>query len=162
MATFIQIEKGPDFEVYQGQDPDCVQRLDWRQGAIRSIYVGHVGVESADIFIRHFERQARVSGKERGKERITVLHDVWDSTGYEGPFRMKLSEWARKNASSVAMFHTLSRSKIWDMAFSVNSLACPGMIMIHHSKRPDFGVLVAKLGFPLNPPMPQGLAAARP
>ena len=50
---FREIDKGPTFEVYEGEV--CVQRLDWtRDGAVRSTVVGHYMGECADSLIRRF------------------------------------------------------------------------------------------------------------
>jgi len=151
-STFREVEKGPTFEIYQG--PLCVQRLDWtRDGAVRSIYVGHIGVECAEHIFRRWEALVRA------KQRITMLHDAWETTGYESGFRVDLTKWTQKNPSAIGAVHMVTRSKLVNMAVSVVSLALPGLVT-GYSKRSDFDLLAKKLGLPLNPPIPQGFAPA--
>ncbi|MEP7121032.1 MAG: hypothetical protein ABJE95_08990 [Byssovorax sp.] len=145
-TNFRSIEKGSTFEVYQGTGR--ANRLDWtREGAFRTIIIGHAGGESAEVMIRRFEAMLRIS------PRITALYDVWDLTGYDSEFRIELTKWGMKNRASVLALHSVARSKLVNMGLSVANLAMGG-IFTPHGKRADFDAIAKRLGLPLNPTMP--------
>lgn len=144
--TFQVVEKGSNFETYQGQL--CGLRLDWRPDAMRAIYTGLPSGDCADAIIRHWDDARRL------KQRITMLHDLWEVDGYDSELRVKCTDYGKKYPDTFAAGHFLTKSKITNMALAVVTLALPNLNIQGHGKRAEFDLMAKKFGLPLNPPVP--------
>jgi hypothetical protein len=115
-------------------------RLDWPRAGIVGITIeGYGHLEFANPCTQRLEEALRAT------ERLTVLADFGEMSGYDSGYRIALTDWVAKRRPRLDAVHVLSRARLVNMGVAVANLALGGMLTTY-TERSRYDRAIRDLG----------------